>query len=261
MISKLFGLAILIGCLTVVYIFETHSAATGVMRVIHWPALVLTGIGPSALVFMCSDWRAFFTTIGFVFGKSGPTVHKKHERELMLLQKIGKDFYTQGPKVFETASVKGVSTFVAKVLDRLSMRMPTADVRELLQAERERTMHRIKNCVGVLAMGVRLTPSVGMLGTIMGMVNLLSTISDPSTIGSSMSLALLTTFYGLFFSLALWTPLQQKVDRVMTAEIDGYDHTIRWLETLEKRKPANYFADAVNIKTIDGPAGGGKKAA
>jgi chemotaxis protein MotA len=137
--------------------------------------------------------------------------------------------------------------------------MPTADVRELLEAERERTMHKIKNCVGVLSMGVKLTPSVGMLGTIMGMVNLLSNMSDPGSIGSAMSLALLTTFFGLFFSMTFWTPLQAKVDRVMTAEIEGYDKTIRWLETLEKRKPANYFADAVDIRSVDGPAKAGKK--
>lgn len=259
MIAKLFGFAILVGCLFVVFEFESLSTATGIMRVFHWPALVLTGIGPSALVFMCSDWRAFFQTVGFVLGKSGPSVRKKHEQELMLLQKISKDFYVQGPKVFEIAPAKGLSPYVAKALDRLSIRMPTADVRELLEAERERTMHNIKNCVGVLGMGIKLTPSVGMLGTIMGMVNLLSNMSDPGSIGASMSLALLTTFFGLFFSMTVWTPLHAKVDRVMTAEIDGYDKTIRWLETLEKRKPANYFADAVDIKSIDAAASGGKK--
>ncbi len=259
MIMKFFGLAILLGCLFIIYKFESHSDAVGIMRLFHWPAMVLTGIGPSALVFLCSEVRAFFHTFGFVLGKSAPSVMKKHATELMLLQKISKDFYIQGPKVFEMVQVKGLSGYVAKAIDRLSIRMPTADVRELLEAERERTAHDIKNCVGVLAMGVKLTPSVGMLGTIMGMVNLLATMSDPTTIGSSMSLALLTTFYGLFFSMTIWQPLQQKVDRVMRAELDGYDKTIRWLETLEKRKPATYFADAVNIKSLDGQASGGKK--
>ena len=259
MIAKLFGFCILVACLFIVYKFESHSDATGIMRLFHWPAILLTGVGPSALVFMCSEWRAFFQTIGFVLGRSGPSVRKKNEQGLMLLQKISKDDYTQGPKVFETVPVKDLSPFVVKAIDRLSIRMPTVDVRELLEAERERTLHHIKNCVVVLGMGVKLTPSVGMLGTIMGMVNLLSTMSDPSSIGSSMSLALLTTFYGLFFSLVIWTPLQQKVDRVMTAEIDGYDKTIRWLETLEKRKPANYFADAVDIKKLDAPMAAAKK--
>ncbi|MBI3294204.1 MAG: MotA/TolQ/ExbB proton channel family protein [Deltaproteobacteria bacterium] len=252
----MFGFAILVGCLFIVFEFESQSEATGIMRIFHWPAMVLTGIGPTALVFMCSEVRAFFQTIGFVFGRSAMKVKKKHDVELMLLQKISKDFYTQGPKVFETVQVKGLSAFIVKTIDRLSIRMPTPDVRELLQSECERVEHNMKNCVSVLGMGIKLTPSVGMLGTIMGMVNLLANMQDPSTIGSSMSLALLTTFFGLFFSMTVWTPLQAKVDRVMTAEIDAYEKTIRWLETLEKRKPATYFADAVNIKVIDAaPAG------
>lgn len=258
-IVKFFGFAILMGCLWIVYEFESQSTATGLMRLFHWPAIVLTGIGPTALVFMCSEVKAFFHTIGFVFGRSAPSVKKKHDLELMLLQKISKDFYVQGPKVFETVTAKGLSPFVMKTIDRLAIRMPTGDVKELLQAEKERVQHDLKNCIGVLALGIKLTPSVGMLGTIMGMVNLLANMSDPSTIGASMSLALLTTFFGLFFSMVFWQPLQQKVDRIMSAELDGYNKTIRWLETLEKRKPATYFADAVNIKSIDTPAAGGKK--
>jgi flagellar motor component MotA len=86
-----------------------------------------------------------------------------------------------------------------------------------------------------------------MLGTILGMVQLLSTLEDPAQIGSHMSLALLTTFYGLFFSLALWTPQQQKLERVMEVEADGYNQCLRWLEFLEKRKPSDYFADAAGL--------------
>jgi flagellar motor component MotA len=74
-----------------------------------------------------------------------------------------------------------------------------------------------------------------------------------------MSLALLTTFYGLFFSLAIWTPNQQKLERVQEVELDGYNQIIQWLEFLEKRKPADYFADAAEL--AHQPAGEKKKVA
>jgi chemotaxis protein MotA len=247
MIFRLFGFAILIGCLAVVYFFESSSTMTGALRIFHWPAMFLTGIGPFALVSVCSDMRTVFLSIGLSLGSTPRKRQKKHEREAILLQKVGKSFYAEGPSSVEKIKAHGLSDYVTKILNRLSSRMPTGDIRELLEKERDRKHTSMIHAMQVLSMGVRLTPSIGMLGTILGMVQLLSTLTDPSHIGSHMSLALLTTFYGLFFSLVLWTPLQQKIERIIDVEVEGYNQVIRWLELLEKRKPANYFADSVNI--------------
>ena len=92
-----------------------------------------------------------------------------------------------------------------------------------------------------------------MLGTILGMVRLLESLQDPSQIGPHMSLALLTTFFGLFFSLILWTPLQQKIERVLDVELERFDQALRWLELLEKRKPADYFSDTVGAGDKERP--------
>lgn len=261
MIIKILGFAGLLGCLAIVYYFETSSHATGILRIFHWPALVLTGIGPMMLVIVASDFSAVLKAVGYVFGTNAPAILDKHEREAILLQKIGKSFYVEGAQAFENVKMKGMSTFIRKMLERLSMRMPMQDIRDLLEAERDRVHHRLFQATNVLGLAVKLTPSVGMLGTIMGMVNLLSSMSDPSKIGESMSLALLTTFFGLFFSLVIWTPLQQKVERVTEAEIDGYNKAIRWIEVLEKRKPAEYYADSVDIPVEHAPEGKRARAA
>ncbi len=125
--------------------------------------------------------------------------------------------------------------------------MPTRDIRDLLEMERDRHRIRLIQCLNVLNVGVRVCPSLGMLGTILGMVRLLSTLEDPSKIGPHMSLAMLTTFYGLFFSLVAWTPVQQKIERVLDIELEAYDQVIHWLDLLEKRKPVTYFADTAEI--------------
>ena len=43
-------------------------------------------------------------------------------------------------------------------------------------------------------------PAFGMIGTLIGLINMLKHLDDPSTIGPSMSVALVTTFYGSYFS-------------------------------------------------------------
>lgn len=247
MISRFFGLAAMIGCLAVVYLFESQSLFTGHMRIFHWPAVVLTLFGPMALVSVCSEWRSVWTTIGLVLGASARKKQKRFEKEAMLLHKLSKEYYTEGPDVFEKFKEANISEFLQHVFQRLATRMPIYDVRDFLEIERDRRQVRIIQAMQVMGLGVRLTPSVGMLGTILGMVQLLSSLSDPAQIGNSMSLALLTTFYGLFFSLAVWTPMQQKIEHVLDVEIEGYNQAIRWIELLENRKPSNYFADSVDV--------------
>ncbi len=55
-------------------------------------------------------------------------------------------------------------------------------------------------------------PAFGMIGTLIGLVKMLSTMSDPDTIGPSMSIALLTTLYGALFANLVCIPIAEKLE-------------------------------------------------
>lgn len=54
-------------------------------------------------------------------------------------------------------------------------------------------------------------PAWGMIGTLMGLVNLLKSLDDPSKIGPAMALALITTFYGSVMANFICTPIANKL--------------------------------------------------
>jgi chemotaxis protein MotA len=247
MITRLLGFAGMVASLWIVYEFEGESSATGLLRLFHWPAMVLTGLGPIALVFVCFDFKEVMRAFGLAVFRSPGKLRKKTHREALFLHQLGKSFYEGGQRAFDSAKSRGLSPFIGKILERLSLRMPNPDIRDLAGLEQDKRESELSGAQNVLSAAVRLTPSIGMLGTIMGMVRLLSTLEDPSKIGAGMSLALLTTFYGLFFSLAVWTPFQQKIERILSIEMQAYDQGLRWLELLEKRKPTSYFADSAEL--------------
>ena len=56
-------------------------------------------------------------------------------------------------------------------------------------------------------------PALGMIGTLIGLVMMLRTLDDPSTIGPSMAVALLTTFYGACIAFLFCTPIAEKLER------------------------------------------------
>ncbi|USD65876.1 flagellar motor protein PomA [Vibrio sp. SCSIO 43136] len=55
-------------------------------------------------------------------------------------------------------------------------------------------------------------PAMGMIGTLIGLVAMLSNMDDPKSIGPAMAVALLTTLYGAIMSNMLFFPIADKLD-------------------------------------------------
>ena len=49
-------------------------------------------------------------------------------------------------------------------------------------------------------------PAFGMIGTLIGLIQMMASMSDPSQIGPSMDVALLTTFYGALLANLVFLP-------------------------------------------------------
>jgi chemotaxis protein MotA len=56
-------------------------------------------------------------------------------------------------------------------------------------------------------------PAFGMIGTLIGLIQMLADLEDPSTIGPKMAVALITTFYGAFLSNMVFVPMSVKLKR------------------------------------------------
>lgn len=78
--------------------------------------------------------------------------------------------------------------------------------------------------VDFLRKGASIAPALGLFGTVMGLIGVLKSLSDPSQIGPSMSLALMTTAYGAGLGTLIFTPLLGRVEQ----------HNFAYLETHEQ---------------------------
>lgn len=54
-------------------------------------------------------------------------------------------------------------------------------------------------------------PAFGMVGTLMGLINMLKQLDDPNAIAPAMALALVTTFYGSILANGIFTPISSKL--------------------------------------------------
>ncbi len=63
-----------------------------------------------------------------------------------------------------------------------------------------------------------MAPAMGMIGTLIGLVQMLANMSDPASIGPAMAVALLTTLYGAVIANAFAQPLADKLARASQLE-------------------------------------------
>ncbi len=55
-------------------------------------------------------------------------------------------------------------------------------------------------------------PAFGMVGTLIGLIQMLHELDDPSKIGAGMAVAMVTTFYGAFVANMIFLPLAGKLE-------------------------------------------------
>ena len=92
-------------------------------------------------------------------------------------------------------------------------------VRNILETELIYLEERHANGQRIFETAASFAPAFGMIGTLIGLINMLKTIDDPGTIGPNMSVALVTTFYGSFLANVVFTPLAKKLKARNSDEI------------------------------------------
>lgn len=92
-------------------------------------------------------------------------------------------------------------------------------VREVLEIEMAALDERHNPSINfVKAMG-SYAPTMGMVGTVVGLINMLGNLSDPAQLGLGMSVALLTTLYGVIFANLVFLPIASKLQRLHDLEV------------------------------------------
>jgi chemotaxis protein MotA len=92
-------------------------------------------------------------------------------------------------------------------------------VRGIMETELASMDARHKQNVGFWQDLGAMGPAWGMIGTLIGLVNMLQNLSDPSAIGPNMAVALLTTLYGSLLANWICTPVASKLKANNDTEI------------------------------------------
>jgi len=92
-------------------------------------------------------------------------------------------------------------------------------VRNILETELAYLEERHKHGQEMFESGATFAPAFGMIGTLIGLVNMLKHLSETDTLGPSMAVALITTFYGCILANMFFSPIAAKLKQLSAEEV------------------------------------------
>lgn len=87
------------------------------------------------------------------------------------------------------------------------------DIQRLLSQEIDTQVERHTRSASIARRASEVAPAMGLIGTLVGLVQMLADLENPESIGPAMAVALLTTFYGAILGTIIMAPLAVKLDK------------------------------------------------
>lgn len=103
--------------------------------------------------------------------------------------------------------------FLQKGLAMVVDGTPGDEVEKVMRQEIRGMSARHAKSVSILQRAGAVSPAMGLIGTLVGLVQMLGNLDDPNSIGPSMAVALLTTLYGAILANMVFNPLAGKLER------------------------------------------------
>lgn len=174
------------------------------------PSIVCTFGGTIAMTFMAFPIRKLkegFASLKYVF------VYKETDAEYVIksIIDLANIARKEGLLALEEAAQQLKDDFLQKGVLLIVDGTDPELVRNILETELSFIEERHKSNQGVFEFMAAIGPGFGMLGTLIGLINMLANLSDPSTVGPNMAVAIVTTLYGSLIANVFCNPVVNKL--------------------------------------------------
>lgn len=117
----------------------------------------------------------------------------------------------EGLLSLESAAEETEDDFLKRGLQMVVDGQEASAIEDVLYSELDKIAERHKRSIAIFEGIGANGPAMGMIGTLIGLVQMLQNMSDPSAIGPAMAVALLTTFYGSLLANLFGIPIANKM--------------------------------------------------
>lgn len=143
-----------------------------------------------------------------------------HPRErIAYIVNLSQAVRANGLLILEREARDVMDPFLSMALQMTVDAQQEADIKRVLETEMRSSQDRTTRAAQVFHTMGTYAPALGLIGTIIGMMEMLSGLNDPSTVGPAMAVALTTTLYGAMFSNLIFLPIAGKLKNQTEEEL------------------------------------------
>jgi chemotaxis protein MotA len=209
-----------------------HGGIQGLALFVHGPAAAVVVGGSLAAIcihFPLSDVKNLAKVILKNFLHKVPSPTQEIERIIGYANLARRD----GLLALESKLQEVKDPFFAKGVQLVIDGFAADTIKDILtlDAEVEKQRHAIGK--KMLEQFGTFAPAFGMVETLIGLVQMLSNLSDPSKIGAGMAGALVGTFYGAFLANMVFLPMAGKLDVRSKEEYQRRELVIEGLSAIQ----------------------------
>lgn len=190
---------------------------------VNLPSILIVVGGCAGAVVMStplSELKRIPATLKKVFGK---TSHKDPVEVVNMMVHFVKKARTDGLLALEDEANALEDPFIRKSVQLVVDGTAPELVHSILDSEIDLLERRNNASRKVYDLLAELAPAFGMLGTLIGLIQMLRNLDDPDTLGPGMAVALITTFYGSFIANVCAIPISRKLAAQSEQEILNHE--------------------------------------
>jgi chemotaxis protein MotA len=170
------------------------------------------------------------------------------EEILLLMRDLSKRARREGVLALEEVGQNHEDDFVRRGIQMVVDGQTPEAIEDVLFSEIDKIAERHSEGADIFDTLGMLAPAFGMIGTLIGLVQMLQNLEDPSKIGPAMAVALLTTFYGSVLANVFAIPVAKKLRNRSTIEIAEKTLVAQGLLSIVAGENPRFMADRLNAQ-------------
>jgi len=228
------------------------------MGLINIPAALIIFVGTFGVTLASTSMEQFKAVPG-LYKKAISTPPPDYRAEVERLVGFAEQARREGLLALDDA-VQGIEDpFVKKGMQLVVDGTDPEVVREILEAELDGMAARHKSGAAPFIQAGGFAPTLGVLGTVMGLVHVLENLDDPSSLGHAIAGAFIATLYGVGAANVVFLPIGNRLKVLSQQEQELKAMTIEGNLALQAGENPRLVAD--RLMTFVPPAQRGDRAA
>lgn len=153
----------------------------------------------------------------------------------------------QGLLALETRIPEIDNEFIRRGVELMVDGARAETIEEVLRTDIDAMVVRHREGKAILDQMAKYAPAFGMIGTLFGLIIMLGNMSDPSSIGGGMAVALITTLYGACLSNASFMPLAEKLAFMSKQEMVIREIVVRGILAMQSGENPRVIEQKLNM--------------